>query len=356
MLNRKSLPRLRVAEVGVGWVGTHRHLPAMTRHGGFDIVGLIDRHPGTAERAAAAAGYRRFHCGDDIASVPWLDEIDAVVVATTPFTHYQAIRTALQCGKHVLTEKPFAMTVDEGCRLVTAANEAGRVLAIVHNFQFARSTRRLLREMEQGALGTVRGLVARQYGNPARRLPKWCDELPLGLFYDESPHLLYLLRRLAPGPLRLLACDVFPSTSGKATPALIQAQYESGRGADRIPVTLSMHFESPVSEWHVAVLGDRAVGDVDLFRDIYLRLPNDGEHAALSVLRTSMAATWGHWSQHVTHGPLHLAGRLQYGNGEVFARFHAAATAGQPIHDVAAADALDVLRMQHDILDRKRVL
>ncbi len=349
--------RLRVAVVGLGWVATHRHLPAMARHGGFEVVGLIDRHPGTAERAAAAHRCGRSHHGDDLEAVPWLDEVDAVVVATSPFTHHRLIQAALRRGKHVLTEKPFAMSVAEGEELVAASRQAQRVLAIVHNFQFARSTRRLLRDLEQGALGAVRGLIARQYGNPARRLPTWYQQLPLGLFYDESPHLLYLLRRLSPGRLELLACDIFPSTSGNATPALIQAQYASA-GADgaRLPVTLSLHFESPVSEWHVAVLGERGAGIVDVFRDIYVRLPNDGEHNTLSVVRTSLAATWAHWSQHLTRGPLHVTGRLRYGNDEVYARFHAAATAGAPLAGISPDDALEVLRMQHEILDRRRVL
>jgi scyllo-inositol 2-dehydrogenase (NADP+) len=350
-------PRLRVAVAGLGWVALHRHLPTLRAHGGFELVGLIDRHPGTAEREAARHGVQRHHCGSDLSSVPWLDEVDAIVVATTPFTHHQLIRTALERGKHVLTEKPFAMTVPEGEDLVARARDSKRVLAIVHNFQFARSTRRLLQDIHDGALGTVVGLVARQYGNPGRRLPRWYEELPLGLFYDESPHLLYLLRRLSPGPLRLLASYIVPSTSGKVTPALIQAQYASTMpGGKSIPVTLSLHFESPVSEWHVAVLGDEALGDVDVFRDIYIRLPNDREHGTLDVLRTSLAATWGHWSQHVTRGPLHLAGKLRYGNDEVYARFHAAAATGAPLTDISAEDALAVLRMQHEILDRKRVL
>jgi scyllo-inositol 2-dehydrogenase (NADP+) len=348
--------QLRVAVVGLGWVAMHRHIPAMSSHGGFDLVGLIDRHLGTAERMAARYGCRRFYCGEDLSAVPWLDEVDAIVVATTPFTHYRIIRTALEHGKHVLTEKPFAMTVEEGRDLLEISKEKCRVLAIVHNFQFARSTRKLLRDLQQAALGTVRGLVARQYGNPARRLPTWYEELPLGLFYDESPHLLYLLRRLSPGPLRLLTCDVFPSTSGKVTPSVIHVQYESAVGADRIPVTLSMHFESPISEWHVAVLGDLALGDVDVFRDIYMRLPNDGDHSTLSVVRTSVAATWAHWSQHVTRGPLHLAGRLLYGNDEVYARFHAAAATGAPMAGISAEDALQVLCMQHEILERRRML
>jgi scyllo-inositol 2-dehydrogenase (NADP+) len=347
---------LRVAEVGLGWVGLHRHLPAMAAHGGFDVVGLIDRNHGTAEREAAARGIRRWHCGDSLASVPWLDEVDAIVVATTPFTHYQVIRSALERGKHVLTEKPFAMTVAEGERLVALAKERHLVLGVVHNFQFARSTRKLERDIDGGALGKVRGVIARQYGNPGRRLPTWYEALPLGLFYDESPHLLYLLRRLSPGPLRMVACDVFPSTTGKVTPSVIQVQYESGDNGVRIPVTLSLHFESPISEWHVTVLGDEGLGDVDVFRDIYMRLPNDGVHDTMSVLRTSLAATWAHWSQHLTRGPLHLAGKLRYGNDEVFGRFHSAATTGGPLADISADDALAVLKMQHEIVERGRKL
>ena len=58
----------------------------------------------------------------------------------------------------------------------------------------------------------------------------------------------------------------------------------------------------------------------------------------------------------MTRGPLHLAGRLLYGNDEVFARFHAAATGGTALKDISAKDALEVLRMQHEILERKRSL
>jgi scyllo-inositol 2-dehydrogenase (NADP+) len=104
------------------------------------------------------------------------------------------------------------------------------------------------------------------------------------------------------------------------------------------------------------VLGDRALGDVDVFRDIYVRLPNDGEHGTLAVLRTSMAATWALWSQHATRGPLHLAGRLLYGNDEVFARFHAAVTRGGPLERITGEDALAVLRMQHQIVASGRRL
>jgi predicted dehydrogenase len=281
--------------------------------------------------------------------VPWLGEVDAVVVGAAPAAHAALIGEALELGKHVLTEKPFVMTPAEGEALVALARRQRRVLAVVHNFQFARSTQRLAAEIAAGRFGGLRFIHARQLGNPRRRLPAWYDELPLGLFYDESPHLLYLLRALAPAPLVLRRATVHPSTTGKRTPAWISAHYAAGREA--IPVKLELAFEAPLSEWHVTVAGEQRLGDVDVFRDIYVGLPNDGAHTTWPVLRTSLAATWSHWAQHLASGPRHLLGRLYYGNEEVFRRFAAAATTGGEPAAIGAEDALAVLRMQHEIIE-----
>ena len=111
-------------------------------------------------------GSVRFHCGSTLADVPWLADVDAVVVATSPFTHHALISEALRLGKHVLTEKPFAMTREEARGLVARSEASKRVLGIVHNFQFARSTRRLVDDVAAGALGEVRGIVARTVRKP----------------------------------------------------------------------------------------------------------------------------------------------------------------------------------------------
>lgn len=341
---------LRVAAVGLGWVTLHRHLPAMRRNPGFEIVGVVDRHAARAQGVAAKHRIARHHAGERLADIPWLGEVEAFTIGAAPGAHAALIREALELGRHVLTEKPFVLDPADGEALVALARRKRLVLAVVHNFQFARSARRLAADLAAGRYGDLRFLHARQLGNPLRRLPSWHEELPLGLFYDESPHMFYLLRALAPQPLELLHAEVHPSTRGKRTPAWVSAHYAAGRS--RIPVKLDMAFEAPLSEWHVSVAGERALGDVDVFRDIYLRLPNDGAHTAWPVLRTSAAATWAHWAQHLVSGPLHLAGRLDYGNGEVFRRFAAAARAGEEPAGIGAGDALAVLRMQHEILSR----
>ena len=345
---------LRVAAVGLGWVCTHRHLPVMAADPRFEVVGVIDRAPGRAQALAKQNGYARHAEAGSLREVSWLDEVDAITVATAPMGHHALIREAVQLGKHVLTEKPFTMTVAEGEELLRLAEAGDRRLAIVHNFQFARSTRRLLKSIESGELGDIRAINAVQFGNPRRRLPTWYEELPLGLFYDESPHLLYLLRRLA-GPIELRRSIVLPSTEGLNTPARIDAYFSSPE-LDR-PITLHCNFESPVSEWSVMVFGSKRLGIVDVFRDIYLSLPNDEAHDTARVLRTSLSATAQHWLQHVTSGLPHLRGRLFYGNEEVFDRFVRAAQGERDaLEPISGSRALEILKLQHAIVDHSERL
>lgn len=341
---------LRVAAVGLGWVTLHRHLPAMRSVADIQVVGVVDRRPGHARAVAQAAGIPHSHEGDTLATIPWLEEIDAFSIGTPPASHAALIQQALELDRHVITEKPFAMLPAEGEALVALAHARRKTLAIVHNFQFARATQRLLDDLHAQRFGRIAYLHAQQLGNPARRLPTWHEELPLGLFYDESPHLLYLLRALAPAPLRFLRAEIHPSRRQKNTPAWISAHYAAG--AEELPVKFDMGFEAPLSEWHVSVAGERGLGDLDVFRDIYVKLPNDGAHTSWPVLRTSLAATWSHWSQHLLSGPRHLAGRLRYGNDEVFRRFAAAARDSAEPAQIGPDDALAVLRMQHEIIER----
>jgi len=347
---RTVFPPINVAAIGLRWVALHRHLPVMDASPAFNVVGVIDRRGGHARAVAAQRSYRFSAETDDPGEAPWLDEVDAVTVATAPMNHYPIIKRALEIGKHVLTEKPFAMTVAEGEDLVLTARTVGRHLAIVHNFQFTRSTMRLLADLDSGNLGDITAVNAVQFSNPRRRLPPWYDELPLGLFYDESPHFLYLMHRIT-RDLHLLRALEIPSRNGLRTPARPDA-YFRGDGA-HYPITLHCNFESPVSEWHLVVFGDRQLGIVDVFRDLYVNLRNDGAHGTLDVFRTSLAMTTQHWTQHITSGLPHLKGRLFYGNEEVFERFvRAIRGESEALEPIGSDSALLILRLQHEILDR----
>ena len=318
----------------------------------YEVVGVIDRHVGRARDVAQRFGLQRHAESESLESVDWLEEVDAITLGTAPMAHYDLIGQALGRNRHVLTEKPFTLTVPEGQSLAEQARDRELVLGIVHNFQFARSMRALLSDLDRGQFGAVHSISAVQLGNPARRLPEWYDQLPFGLFYDESPHLLYLLRRVAGSPLTLRRALVTPDIRGHATPARIDAHYSyAASDGTTIPATLTCNFNSPISEWHLCLFGERYLGVVDIFRDIYLRLPNDGSHDTRSVFRTSTLATWQHWWQHIPSGFRHLTGRLHYGNETVFARFATAVKRRAEPEGISASDALEVLAMQHEIVD-----
>lgn len=341
---------IKIGIIGLGWVATHRHVRAISRDKRFKIIGVADRRRERAEEWGKKLDVE-YCAAEAISEISWLDSIDALDVATAPMSHFPLIRDALIHGKHVITEKPFCATLSEGRALVDLATKKERVLAVVHNFQFARSMQKLRADIQLGKVGKIKSVSAVQWGNPKRRLPTWYDKLPMGLFYDESPHLLYLLRALSPGPLNLVSTHAFPSTTGLNTPASIEALYYSAGIDANIPVSLSCKFESPLSEWHVSVLGDRSAGLIDIFRDIYIRLPNDGAHRAIDVVKTSLSASRQHWGQHFTNGPKHLTGNLLYGNDRVFSNFADAVQNRKNPLGIAAQDAIDVLEMQWNIID-----
>ena len=345
---RVTNDRLKIGVVGLGWVGTHRHIPILKSSDDFEVVGVADRNPDRVAAFSETNAGLKTSSASRLADLSWIGEVDAVSIATAPFAHHDLVCEALERGLSVITEKPFAMSFGEGQAMAAAAAKSSGTLAVVHNFQFARSMAKLERDLKSGRLGEIRAVRAVQFGNPERRLPTWIDQLPLGLFYDESPHLLYLLARIA-GPIDLAKAVIVESRDGAATPSQVDAWFRSPAG---YPVSLSCSFEATVSEWYLIVHGDQGVGIVDIFRDIYVRLPNDGRHSTTQVVRTSALATWQHWAQHFSSGALHVTGRLKYGNDKVLARFAAGVRGdAETLRPIDATSALGTLALQHQVIE-----
>ncbi len=343
---------LRIAAVGLGWVTTSRHIPAVQRTEGTVLAGVIDPNPEKVEAARRRFRVLRGSATADPDRIDWLDEIDAVTIGTPPPTHFALAREFLRRGKHVLVEKPMTTTPAEAQVLIDTASSAGRMLAVVHNFQFAKSIMRLRRLLEQGKLGEIRGIMGVQLSNPRRRLPAWYEDLALGLFTDESPHLLYLVHALARAELRLDHAEILPSPASQRTPQLVQMLLNGGG----IPVQLTMHFDAPLSEWHVAVLGTRGMAVADIFRDVLVMTGNDGAHHAPDILRTSLAAASSHFRGTIASGVRLSAHSLLYGNDEVMVRFAAACRDGVAPLGIAAADGLRVVELQHQVTNGARRL
>src|SRR2546430_16762783 len=117
---------LRVAVVGLGWFGTHRHLPWLKRRSDVDVVGVIDHTPARVERAKSLFRITEGAVAEGPHGVHWLDRVDAVTIATPPATHFSLAAAYLQAGQDVLGEKPMALGDHPAPQLCGNRAPAGR--------------------------------------------------------------------------------------------------------------------------------------------------------------------------------------------------------------------------------------
>ena len=344
------MTKTKILSVGGGWVSNNRHIPSLLNSGLFDLIGIVSKHPDRAEKTA-----RRFnvphHATELDFSSAWQQEAEAVMIGSTPHTHYELARAALEAGKHVLSEKPLTINPEDIDKLKQLAESRKRVLAVVHNFQFSEASHRFRRLLASGSLGRIQAIYGAQMCNHARNIHDWCDQLPLGLFFDEAPHFYYMLRWLGGGELELLDATVWKNPEGKNTPAAVTGQY---RSATIAPIFLHLNFASSITEWHITVVCENATVDLDLWRDIFIYLPNDKKHRAMDITRTSVYATfqhlWGVW----IGGLRYLSRRHLYGNPEVARRFHAAIHGEDSLQGMDPAEGRRVVEMMHELIAKAR--
>ena len=258
------------------------------------------------------------------------------------------MRTALDARLALPLREAIRAALRTAAELVEEARQSGIVLGVFHNFQFSQSGTKLFEVVESGRLGEIEAVYAFQLSNPKRRLPTWYRSLPGGLFLDESPHLLYLMRRVL-GSLQPRTVDA--RLAGREIRDLaVTFEHES------IWASLSMSFNASVSEWQFLVVGSRAVAALDLFRDLLVTVPNDESHRAREILRSSAAIVGGHLAGVASSGTRLLGRRLTYGNDEVVRRFvDATEGAAHRLQWLSGEDGCAVVACIEDVLRRAGV-
>ena len=327
---------LRVGIVGAGWVATNRHIPAFRQDARARIVAIADHSSGRAEDIAGK--FRIPHHTTDPEDL--FRRVEVVSICTPPWTHAELSIGALRHGCHVLVEKPMATERSQALAMIDAAAANQRMLCVAHNLLFSRSGGRALRSIAQCAIGDPHTLYAYQLSSWQRRLPRWHTRLPGGLFFDEAPHMLYLIRAIL-GELTVV--DARTRHGGDGTSSGIQVLLEADRGEAR----LEMISGAPISEWTLVILGMKGILAVDLFRDIVISLGTDHRHAPWDVLKTSLSTVTQHMFGVLTSGLLLVGRRLNFGHTALVKRFIDAVLGVAP-SPVTAQDGLAIV----DALER----
>ena len=157
-----------------------------------ELVAVADRHPGRAGDFAQRYGVE--HVFDDAQGLLAMDAVDAVYIAVPNRLHAPVARAALEAGKHVLLDKPFALSVAEAGEVVAAAQASGRHFMLGMNQRFTREVQTARALVARGALGEVYHVKAywrRRSGIP--RIGTWFthrSEAGGGSLLDIGVHML----------------------------------------------------------------------------------------------------------------------------------------------------------------------
>ena len=143
---------IKVGIIGCGKIAQVRHIPEYAANPHAEVYGFYDINLDRAEALAKQYGGKAYASYEELLADP---EIEAVSVCAANHVHAEISVAALKAGKHVLCEKPMAVTLEECEALVAAAEEAGKYLMIGQNQRLAKAHAKAKELIEQGAIGKV---------------------------------------------------------------------------------------------------------------------------------------------------------------------------------------------------------
>jgi len=158
-------------------------------------------------------------------------DVDVVLISTPPDTHYSTTLQALQAGKHVICEKPLALTVEHADEMIEAARSAGRLLVVNHMLRYSPLLEMVRRIIESRALGEPLHFLFENYAED-ERLPAdhwfWDRRRSGGIFVEHAVHFFDLYRWwLGPGNVLAAHVEARPGT-GQVDRAWCGVLHEGG--------------------------------------------------------------------------------------------------------------------------------
>lgn len=183
--------RLRMGIIGYGYWGPNlaRNVAA---HSGMELVSIADSNLARLHAAHTAHPWTRLVT--DAREVLESPDVDAVVIATPPETHEELACRALENGKHVLVEKPLAVSAEGAARMVAVAKACDRTLLVDHTFLFTGAVRRLKRYIDDGELGDL-------YYFDSTRINLGLFQNHSNVVWDLAPHDVSILLHLVQDPI-----------------------------------------------------------------------------------------------------------------------------------------------------------
>jgi 1,5-anhydro-D-fructose reductase (1,5-anhydro-D-mannitol-forming) len=183
-----SASPLRWGIVGLGWVSTDFTGPAIVKSPGSRMVACLGSSPQKGKVFAERFELERVHA--DLDALMADPDVDAVYVATPNAMHREAVLAAARAGKHVLCEKPFAMTIADAQEMTEACRRAGVVLRVAHQLRLEEAVVRARAIVRSGRLGRIAAISLERASAMPPRTTWRRDVRQSGVVFDVGVHLI----------------------------------------------------------------------------------------------------------------------------------------------------------------------
>ena len=245
---------IRIGIAGMGAAGL-AFVPALRKHPQFDWVAFAEPVDAVREQ------YARQHGETAYASLPELlahPGLDAVYIATPTELHTAQVLQAAQARKHILVEKPMAVSIAAGRAMVDAAEAAAVVLVVGHSHSHdlpIRRMRDLIASGELGAVGMANTWCHTDWMNRPRRAAELEPRLGGGVTFRQGAHQFDILRLLCGGLARSIRARTFdwnPQRGGTGAHSA-WIEFENGAAATAVyngyGALSTMDLCGDISEW-----------------------------------------------------------------------------------------------------------
>lgn len=285
---------IRIGVVGLGGAASQM-LPCLAAHPGMKIAAGADPRREARERFAADFGAAVFESAEALCAS---DAVEAVYIATPHQYHRDNALAAAAAGRHVVVEKPMALTLEDCDAMIAACERAGVHLIVGHTHSFDPPITEMRRIIRSGELGPLAMINSFSYGNFLYR-PRRPEELDTskggGIIYNQVPHQVDTARLLGGGKVKSVRSMVWTLDAERPTEGshITFLQFEDGAAASLVFSGYD-HFDSDEFHFWVGESGeDKPSGGHGKARADLARVGGRDAELALKTARAYGQASGG---------------------------------------------------------------
>ena len=262
--------KVRLGIVGCGWITEHRHLPALGRLPGVEVVAVADVDETRLTRVADRFRIRTRH--QDYRVLLAEGAIEAVAVCTPLPSHAAVGLAVLEAGKHLFIEKPLAFSLEECDRLIERAAASRRTAMVGLNLRWHRLVRQAREVIRRGGVGST-AMVSAVLASYHHTIPAWRERRGEGggVLCEQAVHMYDLWRFVFDSEVE----EVFATTRAgrwNEETATVTARLTNGT------IVTSAFSWGTGNVCYLDIFGDRGRLHVDCLRFDGLQLLSRDEH------------------------------------------------------------------------------